>query len=479
MNEPSDKDGNDPHVHADDRFFALSLDLLCIAGIDGYFKRLNPAWKRTLGYELDELYARPILAFVHPEDHRLARDVGPTLRCGGDVTQVEIRFVRNDGTHRWISWTCGVVREGDDAFYAVGRDVTADRLGQEALKRKTLELEAVFRALPDLVFRTDAGGRLVDYSAGRLSDLYVAPEAFLGKTFTEVLPGEVGRALGDAMARAHEGAAVVSLEYELEMAGGAMSYEARVIPFLEGQTITVVRNVTNRRLAQEALRRSEDRLRESEKLEAIGRLAGGIAHDFNNLMMAVLTYGRLLLGKLPDEDPRRADVVEICGAGERAARLTRQLLAFARRQFLRPTVLDPGAVVVEMEGTLKGLLGETVAFSISRAPDLYRVRVDRSQLEQVVLNLVLNARDAMPDGGNLTIAIENAGIDEADARRLDLARDRRYVRLTVGDSGHGIAPEALAHIFEPFYTTKPPAKGRASASRPSTASSGRAAAASR
>ncbi len=460
MNDPGVRGGGDDgSVHADDRFFALSLDLLCIAGVDGYFKRLNPAWTRTLGYELDELYARPITDFIHPDDRGPSRDVGPTLLGGAEVTQFENRYRHKDGTYRWMSWTCGAVRDGDDAFYAVGRDVTADRLGQEALRRKMLELEAVFRALPDLVFRTDAAGRLVDYSAQRASDLYVSPETFLGKTFLEVLPAEVGQALGDAMARAHRDAAVQSLEYELEMPTGEQSFEARVAPFLEGQTITVVRNVTDRKLAHEALKRSEDRLRESEKLESIGRLAGGVAHDFNNLMMAVLTYGRLLLGKLPDEDPRRADVVEICGAGERAARLTRQLLAFARRQFLRPTVLDPGAVVAEMEGTLKGLLGDTVALSISRAPGLFRVRVDRSQLEQVVLNLVLNARDAMPTGGKLTIGIEDATIDEADARRLDLTHDGHYVRLTVGDTGHGIGPDALPHVFEPFYTTKPPGEG--------------------
>jgi PAS domain S-box-containing protein len=459
MSEAERGDGAGRTDRAGDRFFELSLDLLCVAGVDGYFKKLNPAWEQTLGYSLDELYARPILELIHPDDRVRSGAVTPKLLAGGEVTQFENRYLCKDGSYRWISWTCGAARADDRAFYAVGRDVTAYRLARETLNTKTLELEAVFRALPDLLFRTDAEGRIVDYSAGRTSDLFVSPEAFLGKTFRDVLPSAVGEALAAAVARAHRGATVESIEYELELAAGAQWFEARLVPFIEGQTITVVRNVTDRKEAHDALKRSEDRLRESEKLEAIGRLAGGIAHDFNNLMMAVLTYGRLLLRKLPEDDPRRRDVVEICDAGERAARLTRQLLAFARRQFLQPTALDCGAVVGEMEGTLKGLVGDRVALKSTRAPGLFRARVDRSQLEQVVLNLVLNARDAMPAGGTLEIAVANAEIDAAEARRLELPRAGSYVRLTVADTGGGIAPEVRPHVFEPFYTTKAPGEG--------------------
>ncbi|HTL37776.1 MAG TPA: PAS domain-containing protein [Kofleriaceae bacterium] len=436
----------------EDQFFKLSVDLLCVAGPDGYFKRLNPAWEKTLGFTIDELLSRQAIEFVHPDD-RVSTQTELRLRLGSgaEVAHFQNRYLCKDGSVRWIEWACSALRAG--FVYAAGRDVTEQRHAEELLRRKTAELQAVFTALPDLLFRTDANGTIVDYNAGRTSDLYVPPETFLGKTFAEVLPRDLATAIAAARVRAHQTNQITSFEYDLAVPAGQQRFEARIVPALDGHTVMVVRNVTDRWLAQKALEASEQRLRESERLEATGRLAGGIAHDFNNLMMVVLMYCDSLLKK-SDLDRYRPQIVDIRTAGERAASLTRQLLAFARKQILSPTVLDPRAVVGEMEGMLRRLIGEHVTLSTEYVPDIWSVRADRSQLEQVVLNLALNARDAMPQGGTVTIKLANVVLSDVQARELELAAGGQYAELVVADTGMGIAPEARPHIFEPFFTTK-------------------------
>ncbi|NUO54345.1 MAG: PAS domain-containing protein, partial [Polyangiaceae bacterium] len=325
----------------DDRFFDLSVDLLCVVGMDGHFRRINSAWEDVLGFSLAELKSRFVVEFIHPDDRGRTRELAGQLREGLDVVRFENRYLTKDGGHRWIAWTCRATNEnGELVVYGAGRDVTEQRMAEARLARKTAELEAVFRALPDLLFRTDEDGRIIDYGAGKAADLYVPPDTFIGKTFIEVLPPAVGAALAATMARAHATGKIEALEYDLDVPSGQNRFEARVIAFSGGHTITVVRNVTDRWLAQRALAASEERLRESERLEAVGRLAGGIAHDFNNLMMIVLMHSDGMLRLLRPGDQNRRELLEIRAAGERATGLTRQLLAIARKQVLSPTVLD-------------------------------------------------------------------------------------------------------------------------------------------
>ena len=211
--------------------------------------------------------------------------------------------------------------------------------------------------------------------------------------------------------------------------------------------------------AEEALRKSEEQLRQSQKVEAIGRLAGGIAHDFNNLLTIINGYTELLLARLPPQDRTSRDINEIRKAGMRAASLTRQLLAFSRKQILEPKVLDMNAIVVELEKMLRRLIGEDVRLTIVQAPGLRRIKADPGQIEQVIMILVVNARDAMPQGGNLTLETANVDLDEAYAGRHVGVRSGAYILLAVSDTGSGIDKESMSHIFEPFYTTKGPGKG--------------------
>ena len=203
----------------------------------------------------------------------------------------------------------------------------------------------------------------------------------------------------------------------------------------------------------------EEQLRQSQKMEAIGRLAGGIAHDFNNLLTAIIGYSQLLLGRLEVGNPMQDQLEEIKKAGERAASLTRQLLAFSRKELLQPQVLDLNTLVANIDKMLRRLIGEHIELVTMFGPGLERIEADPAQLEQVVLNLVVNARDAMPQGGKIVIETTNSSLDEAYAHQHPGVSPGRYAMLAVSDEGYGMDAETLKHIFEPFYTTKHPAEG--------------------
>jgi nitrogen-specific signal transduction histidine kinase len=206
-------------------------------------------------------------------------------------------------------------------------------------------------------------------------------------------------------------------------------------------------------------RQLEAQLRQAQKMEAVGQLAGGVAHDFNNLLTVIGGRCYLMLAKLDPEDALRREVELVRGAAERAARLTHQLLAFSRKQVLEPRVLELNETVTGIEPLLRRLIGEDIEISVTRGSDLGRVKADAGQVEQVILNLAVNARDAMPQGGRLTLATANVIVDERAARRTADLAPGSYVVLSVTDSGHGMDAATRAQIFEPFFTTKEVGKG--------------------
>jgi PAS domain S-box-containing protein len=217
------------------------------------------------------------------------------------------------------------------------------------------------------------------------------------------------------------------------------------------------RDVTERKAIEEALRYSEEQLRQAQKMEAVGRLAGGVAHDFNNVLTAIFGYTELLLEQFPPDDPRRSDVQEIRAAGERAAALTKQLLAFSRKQVMQPRLLDLNEVIASVQKLLGRLVGDDVVLEIKTDPGLVTVKADPGQIEQVLMNLAANARDAMPQGGRLVI--ETRTEQDAQAPRRAGLQDGTYAVIEVTDTGTGMTDAVREHIFEPFYTTKEQGKG--------------------
>jgi signal transduction histidine kinase/ActR/RegA family two-component response regulator len=238
------------------------------------------------------------------------------------------------------------------------------------------------------------------------------------------------------------------------------AYAAVLVVIIQNMLVSMQRELEERRHMEEALRENEEQLRQAQKMEAIGRLAGGIAHDFNNLLTAVLGYSDLLLaGDLSPDSDTRTHLLEIKRAAERAGVLTKQILAFSRRQALRPTVVSLDRVVAGMEPILRGALGKDIQLRLLRRPDLDYVEIDVEQFEQVIMNLAVNAREAMALGGALTIETANVELDDQYCRSHPETKPGNYVLLAMTDTGIGMDEATLEHLFEPFFTTKAPGTG--------------------
>jgi PAS domain S-box-containing protein len=255
------------------------------------------------------------------------------------------------------------------------------------------------------------------------------------------------------------------LEYRMRHKNGAwrtLESTASAVRNTKGETeklVIVNRDITERKHAEEELQEREHQLRQAQKMEAIGRLSGGIAHDFNNLLSVIIGYADELDDSRNDSDKLRKSAEQIKQAGVRAASLTRQLLAFSRQQVLQPRILDLNGVLSDLAKMLRRLIGADIELHLKLDPAAGRVKADQSQLDQVIMNLVVNARDAMPDGGKLTIETTSTELTDKQAARLPYVQSGSYVQLTVTDTGTGMDTETIAHIFEPFFTTKEKGKG--------------------
>jgi signal transduction histidine kinase len=238
-----------------------------------------------------------------------------------------------------------------------------------------------------------------------------------------------------------------------ELPGLAVS----ILAFLS--VLFLERIITERRKIRIALRSSEERLRQSQKMEAVGRLAGGVAHDFNNILTAIFGYSEILLSKLEEDGEAREAAMEIQRAGQRAAKLTGQLMAFGRKQELSPEILDLNAIVSGLESMLRRLIGEQIDFRVRLDSGISAVNADTTQLEQVIVNLAVNARDAMRGGGVLEIATSEMELTESDLSRLSGGDPGRYVCLSVSDTGEGMDLATQEQIFEPFFTRKSAGEG--------------------
>lgn len=331
------------------------------------------------------------------------------------------------------------------------------------MRRRLIEKEELFRLISenaaDMIAVLDAQGRRLYNSPAYERVLGLSPQELQQTSVLEQVHPDDRPTVEQAAKQALETGMGRTIEYRMRHKDGSWRFleSTASAAFNEKGTverlIVVNRDVTGRR-------RLEEQVRQSQKMEAVGRLSGGIAHDFNNLLGVIIGYSEILQEKLADTTSLKSSVDEILKAGRRAASLTRQLLAFSRLQVLEPRVLDLNSVVSDMEKMLVRLVGEDLELNTVLDPSLGRIKADQGQLEQIVMNLIVNARDAMPHGGRLTIETSNIGIDEvfADSRPFPV-KTGLYIRLSVTDTGIGMDSATQAHIFEPFFTTKEKGKG--------------------
>ena len=428
----------------------------------------NREWTRALGYDIAEARERDIFAELYPDaaQRERVRD-----SVGAPIGQwSEFRTRTRDGSVLDTIWANAPLTGG--GWLAIGMDVSDRRRSEERYRSFIAQSsEGVSRIEIDPPVPTNlADDEQIDwfYRGARIAECNDAMARMYGLKDAHEL---VGTALAD-LHDVHDPAnreqirSFIRAGYRLSDSetrehskdGKPRVFLNNVVGFIEDGHIVRVwgtqRDVTDQR-------HLEEQFRQAQKMEAVGQLAGGIAHDFNNLLTAILGNTQLLLRDLPPGDSKRGDVEEIRKASERAASLTRQLLAYSRRQMLQPEVLDLNVVVAEMDKMLRRLIGENIALETLLAPDLGRVRADPNQVEQVLVNLAVNARDAMVDsgGGTLTIGTGNVDLDEAFTQANLGSKAGPHVVLAVTDTGTGMDATVRAHLFEPFFTTKEVGKG--------------------
>lgn len=421
------------------------------------FTYVSPAALPLTGYSPEEHYEDPDLGLkiVHPDDRPLLEAV-----LNGDYDRDQplvLRWIRKDGSVLWTEQRNVPIFDETGrlaAIEGIARDITAMKAAEQALRESEAKYRLLADTTRDVIILHDIQGRITYVNRAGLEYAGCDEASVLGQPLLSFLAPEYQQSV-DARMRERVGGDTSTFRYEagiVDSAGRRVIFDVSSTPVIQDGAITqvlvVARDVTENRAI-------EAQLRQAQKMEAIGRLAGGVAHDFNNMLSVILGYGESLLEALPATHPWREDVLQIVEAARRSAQLTQQLLAFSRKQTLHPEALDLNAIVRGTEKMLRRVIGEDIVLTLDLAEGPLIVHADRSQMEQVILNLAINARDAMPQGGRLAIETRLKDVDRQQARRQPAElKPGRYAQLTVTDTGIGIDEDDLLHIFEPFFTTK-------------------------
>ncbi|SPE51229.1 putative Multi-sensor hybrid histidine kinase [Verrucomicrobia bacterium] len=429
----------------------------------GQWLRVNQKMCAITGYAADELLQMRVPDITHPEDRQRDWELfQQVVRGDAPDYRLEKRYVRKDGVVAWVNVNMTVIRDaaGRPArTMAAIEDVTTHKLAQAALAQSEERFRTLFELAPDGIYLCDLQGRFVGGNKAAEELVGYARAELIGKSFLtlNLLSASDLRRAAAALARNAQGEATGPEEYELTRKDGRkLSLEIRTFPAKTQQQLLVLgvaRDITERK-------QLEAQFRQAQKMEAIGQLAGGVAHDFNNLLAVMRGNADLLLMDAEQNTSQTNECLKhIAAAAERAAGLTRQLLIFSRKQAIQSEPLALNGLVQNLTKMLKRVIREDIRLECRYAEQLPFVQADPGMLEQALLNLVVNARDAMPRGGQLLIATEGVRFDAASAGTHPDARPGEFVCLSVSDAGTGIAPEHLERIFEPFFTTKEPGKG--------------------
>jgi two-component system cell cycle sensor histidine kinase/response regulator CckA len=438
-----------------------SDDAIIAIGLDGIITDWNAGAERMLGYSRSEMIGKPVVTIAPPDRVNEVREVVTKLLKGNSVVRLESIRIKKDGKPCPVAITASPIRDHDGQITrssAILRDITERKLMEDALRHSEASYRSFVENAPFGIVRSTPDGTIVQANPALVQMLgYASEQEVLGLHMaTDVYHDREKREVATAWSRRQD--SVQGIEVDWKRRDGrpfTIRCDAHVVrdregnlEFLEG----FIEDISERR-------GMEMQLRQGQKMEAIGRLAGGIAHDFNNLLGVIIGYSDFVSEQIGAGSPLTNAVEQIKKAGDRASTLTRQLLAFSRQQVLETKVLNLSTIVADMVKMLPPLLGEDIELQTSLAPALGPVTADQGQIEQVIMNLAVNARDAMPGGGRLTIETRNSHLDEEFALRHRPTIPGEYVMLIVSDTGSGMDAQTQAHIFEPFFTTKEQGRG--------------------
>jgi PAS domain S-box-containing protein len=443
--------------------FHQSLNPIFLIDEDGRVLDANPEASVFLECPSAELSSRTIWQACDEESVDRVRDSWPTA---GVPKTVEIPFLIRGKAKRLVLNIVPLDRGGRTVYFGIGHDVTRQRLAEAALRRSEKRYRDLVNHLPAVVCEVDRKGtvRFVNEAIRTIAGR--DPKDVMGRnirTLVDMEPDERKRRntfdalvtgkLSDTPVpiKAADGSSRliswVSLPVTEEGPGG------------EDTFVCLGLDVTERHRMEEEKARLREQLHHSQRLESLGRLAGGIAHDFNNLLTIVLSYANFLAGSTDGNDPRSADIRQIVKAGERAAEMTRQLLTFGRKEMIKPEIVDVNDAIRGLEMLFRRTLGEDICLELDLDSELGNVEIDPGQLEQALVNLAVNSRDAMPRGGRLTIRTRAVEMEAERARSYESIKPGPHIRIQVEDTGCGIPEEATDKVLEPFYTTKPSGRG--------------------
>jgi len=433
-----------------------AADMIAVVDLEGRRIFNSLSYQKILGYSPEQLQESSGFEQIHPDDRERVKNAAKEARQTGAGTMLEYRFRHQNGNWMVLESVASVIRNQNgepEKLVIVNRDITERKKVQEALSRSEASFRSLVEGAPHGIYRATMTGQFLEVNPAlqRMLGYESAQELFKADLATQVFRNIADyQRMNEFLSESKE---LKDIEMEWKRANGepivvrCSGHRVDVKDGGPGYFEVFAEDVTEKRTL-------ERQLRMAQKMEAIGRLSGGIAHDFNNLLGVIIGYSGVLKKSLDKSQPNYEYATEIEKAGQRAASLTRQLLAFSRQQVLTPSVLSMNSLVSDMEKMLPRLLGEDINVSLSLDPKLGNVKADQSQIEQVIMNLAVNARDAMPSGGKLRIQTANIEMDNAFTRDRPGSKVGSYVMLAITDSGTGMSAETIGHIFEPFFTTK-------------------------
>jgi len=435
--------------------------LVVVLDPDGRIRRFNPACQAATGYSLQEVRGKRFWdLLLRPEEVDSVKRLIGELRAGRFPTYHENYWQAKDGERRLIAWSSTALLDSQGAveyIVATGTDISGRKRAEDALREANDTLRAVIETSPLAIVAMDLQGCVKSWNRAAETIFGWREEELLDRPFP-IVPADDLEFFRGNMARIRHGETIAGVERQRRRKDGSLvdveiwnAARRNASGEIVG-VISVLVDVTERK-------RLEEQFRQSQKMEAVGRLAGGVAHDFNNLLTVITGYSQMILDALQEQDPLRDDIQEVLRASESAAALTGQLLAFSRRQTVQPRILDLNALLLSLEKMLHRLVGEDIEMLTALSPHLPRVKADPGQLQQVLMNLIVNARDAMPDGGRLSVETEAVTLDGPHVAGAPDLPPGPYVALSVIDTGKGMDEATRRRIFEPFFTTKPRGKG--------------------